>query len=652
VVLGAAGAVGWLTAAAFAVQSLPQAIRNTGGWLRRLPSRSKADGEGITVREVALSWLLVPVSILTLVVATLLLPLLLVRGVLSVLALFKERERALRLRRAAERAADERAVFVSYRTARHGPDALAVSQALEAAERPAWLDAEHGVLPTHLFFIDHVLEDAVRSARAVVVLRRTGDEDGGYAETFVDRTDLVLATGLRWILFMPFAFAGFVILPVLVVMLPFVVMLAALVPVAEQPSRPPRRRSASMVPSELRAWWYRSLTGADITRREGERWQAWEQRLASLYGLPTVTVAVVDDPRDAPPDADVVLARSTIGRDVRRLLVPALAAAKPDPTAPLALAHTQMHAARAMARAHPLRTLWRAAAGGRNDDPAVAALARRVAGEADVARSFTRDGHAVLRRFLDQHEVDVLRDEVGRALAAPRAPSCERPHNTLVPLRWDDAVVDRVLSEEGRMRRLAAVADGDDLRWISGYLSLKEPDSPALWWHQDWWAWDHPLSFESRAPQVALLCYLTATDEDSAALRVLPGSHREATDLHTALPEAHAQAVEDLDPSHPAMSAHPEQVTVTVSPGDAVVVDYRLLHGTHPNRGATRRDCVLLTFAPSWRTLPPEIRGHLIRHPALPGDGEVADRPWARRRLPSYDGPRADLPLNRAAFPG
>ena len=266
--------------------------------------------------------------------------------------------------------------------------------------------------------------------------------------------------------------------------------------------------------------------------------------------------------------------------------------------------------------------------------------------------SLLRDGYAVLGRLLDERELEAAREDVERALSVPRALSCERPHNTLVPLRWDDALVDRVVADEARMQRLAAVLEGDDLRWISGYLSLKEPGSRALGWHQDWWKWDHPVSFDPRPAQVALLCYLTATDADRAALRVLPGSHRERTELHACLPAAHGEAAEALDPSHPAMGDHPGQVTLRLAAGEAAVLDYRVLHGTHPNRAGARRDCLLLAFAPSWRSLPPEIRGHLIRHPALPVEGEepAAGRPWAGRLLPAYAGPRADLPLDRAAF--
>jgi hypothetical protein len=51
-----------------------------------------------------------------------------------------------------------------------------------------------------------------------------------------------------------------------------------------------------------------------------------------------------------------------------------------------------------------------------------------------------RDGYAVLPRLLDAANVAEVRGAVERVLAAPAGLACERPHNTLVPLRWDDAI--------------------------------------------------------------------------------------------------------------------------------------------------------------------------------------------------------------------
>jgi hypothetical protein len=259
------------------------------------------------------------------------------------------------------------------------------------------------------------------------------------------------------------------------------------------------------------------------------------------------------------------------------------------------------------------------------------------------------EGYVVLPHFLDSPLIAAVRGEVDVLLDAPPVAGCERPHNRLVPLRWNDKVVNLVLEGPERRRRLAASSGGGDLRWISGYISAKEPHTPALWWHQDWWCWSHAVSFRRAAAQVALLCYLSDTSRDSGALRVLPGSHHGSLPLHALLPEAHAEG-QQLPLDHDALRDQRQQVTLSLRAGDAVVLDYRLLHGTHPNAADQRRDCVLLSFTPSWDGLPPEIRAHLIQHTAQPSEEErCAVHPWISELLPTFAGARADLELDRAA---
>lgn len=266
----------------------------------------------------------------------------------------------------------------------------------------------------------------------------------------------------------------------------------------------------------------------------------------------------------------------------------------------------------------------------------------------DSPPAFERDGWARLPGFVDDGELDALRLAVGRALSRPLAPGCERPHNTLVPLRWRDEAVELVVADRRRVARVRAAVGASDLRWISGYVSVKAPRSGPLWWHQDWWCWDHPVTYGQRAPQVAVLCYLSATTVSSGALRVLPGSHRASVPLHGELPAAHASEAGGLDDEHPAMADHPGQVSLEVAAGDAVVLDYRLLHGTHPHRGERRRDSLLLSFAPDWARLPADLRAHLVRHPAQP-QAPAATRRLDRELLPTFGGTPRDLPLNRVA---
>ena len=82
-----------------------------------------------------------------------------------------------------------------------------------------------------------------------------------------------------------------------------------------------------------------------------------------------------------------------------------------------------------------------------------------------------------------------------------------------------------------------------------------------------------------------------------------------------------------------------------------MVLDYRLLHGTHANDGVSARNCLIMNFAPSWSELPRDIRAHLVSQTALPGAGEttIARHSWSGSLLPRFDGVHRDLDLNRIA---
>ncbi len=84
--------------------------------------------------------------------------------------------------------------------------------------------------------------------------------------------------------------------------------------------------------------------------------------------------------------------------------------------------------------------------------------------EADLAR----DGYRVLPGLLSAGEVERLHREVERLLASSPGSTCARPNNTLVGLRWDDAIVAGVVADGERRERLRRATGAGDLRWISG----------------------------------------------------------------------------------------------------------------------------------------------------------------------------------------
>jgi hypothetical protein len=270
-----------------------------------------------------------------------------------------------------------------------------------------------------------------------------------------------------------------------------------------------------------------------------------------------------------------------------------------------------------------------------------------------AAQNILNHGYEMLPAFVEPHELASLRYDVDQTASSAPDPVMARPGNHLFPLRWNDPVVARLLNSARRRALLQNVLQASDLRWLSAYVSTKDGRTPVLWWHQDWWCWDHPVSFARAPAQVAVLCYLSDTDDRSGALRILPGSHCASTPLHGALPEAHGHDANAVLASHPAMSDVDGQVTIAARAGDAVLIDYRLLHGTHANMSADRRDCILLSFIPAWRDLPVEILAHLILHPALPGESEGAARAGCGYDdlLPSFDGVGKSLPINRMPPP-
>jgi ectoine hydroxylase-related dioxygenase (phytanoyl-CoA dioxygenase family) len=227
-----------------------------------------------------------------------------------------------------------------------------------------------------------------------------------------------------------------------------------------------------------------------------------------------------------------------------------------------------------------------------------------------------------------------------------------RHHGSMLMLDplTDDAIR-RLVTLPAALRALADLGYPDP-RWLSAYLISKPARSPSLWWHQDWWAWDDEVSFAERSPQLFVMYYLCDVHHGNGALRVIPGSHRRAHPLHRKLPEAHAPEIERASPASIAHERQPDEVTVEVRAGDAVVGDVRLLHCTHPNHSSRRRTCLTLWYLPCFQELTDAIKAYVIAHPALPPAGWwEADDPGLpgdlRSLLPVYEGTGRAARYNR-----
>ena len=110
-----------------------------------------------------------------------------------------------------------------------------------------------------------------------------------------------------------------------------------------------------------------------------------------------------------------------------------------------------------------------------------------------------------------------------------------------------------------------------NLKFYSGYIISKPPEiAPALFWHQDGFVWDDPISYTDTPVQFFLMYYLINTNQNNGCLRVIPGSHRKRHRLH-GLPPAHSKEIQNATNGHPALEFDPDEVDVPVKAGDLVV---------------------------------------------------------------------------------
>tara|TARA_R110002167_G_scaffold91458_1_gene245984 strand:+ start:21946 stop:22875 length:930 start_codon:yes stop_codon:yes gene_type:complete len=147
-----------------------------------------------------------------------------------------------------------------------------------------------------------------------------------------------------------------------------------------------------------------------------------------------------------------------------------------------------------------------------------------------------------------------------------------------------------------------------DPRWLAGYLISKPGGGPPLFWHQDWWGWDDMISYQAEPISLFFMLYLTDTREENGCLRAIPGSHRQAHELH-GLPDAHGEALSLYqDPQDPAFASHIDEVAVPIKAGDLLIGDSRLLHGAYANNVQAERPLLILWYLPNFSDLPEAIQ--------------------------------------------
>jgi hypothetical protein len=280
---------------------------------------------------------------------------------------------------------------------------------------------------------------------------------------------------------------------------------------------------------------------------------------------------------------------------------------------------------------------------------------------AELRQDLQQDGYTIAKDLLPNGLLTKLcqqRDEVLEALS-PEHRETYRSQGSLVNM-GDHPEFSHLIALP-QFQSLIRDLGFTNSRWLAGYLISKPPRSPALFWHQDWWGWDHPLSYTPRMPGLGIMIYLTDTCRENGCLRVIPGSHRGQHPLHD-LPVAHEEALSTIeDPNDVAYQCDSREKAVEVTVGDVVLMDPRLLHSAYANKTESERSLITLWYLPDFDELPESIRARYVqihnRQDLDTGDnaeGKLLDTWPEKHKLalaelePVYDGQEPPHCWNRA----
>lgn len=143
----------------------------------------------------------------------------------------------------------------------------------------------------------------------------------------------------------------------------------------------------------------------------------------------------------------------------------------------------------------------------------------------------------------------------------------------LYELVFDPAILDA----------LEAVLGPDILCWGSSLFVKEARDPGFVAWHQDSYYW----GLEPHDVASAWIALEPSTSENGA-MRVIPGSHREAPKAHVASPAGSANMLFTHEELGEAVD-EARAAEILLQPGEMSLHHVNLLHGSQPNRSAERR---------------------------------------------------------------
>ena len=206
-------------------------------------------------------------------------------------------------------------------------------------------------------------------------------------------------------------------------------------------------------------------------------------------------------------------------------------------------------------------------------------------GRGEQIRHFEVEGYVVLPRILDADLIARLKSELAEAEMDHTSYSVYQTRAAVQP-QWTSRGVAELIGYPPMIEFLTDLL-GPEIVFTRGFFQRTLPGSPGISMHTDGQPHGSNLfGYEGSCPRLLrVLYYLDELTPERAPFRLIPRSHL----------SFHAEASPYVRYKH-----HPEEITLVVPAGSAVVVPSLLLHGSHPNQDPRPRELVQLGYRPAW----------------------------------------------------
>ena len=195
------------------------------------------------------------------------------------------------------------------------------------------------------------------------------------------------------------------------------------------------------------------------------------------------------------------------------------------------------------------------------------------------------EGYVVFPEILEPELIAQLKAELADAEMTHTSYSIHQTRSVKQP-QWHSQAVAELIGYPPMVEFLADLM-GPEIVFTRGFFQRTHPGSPGISMHTDGQPHGSNLfGYEGSCPRLLrVLYYLDGLTEEQAPFRLIPRSHL----------SFHAEAS-----PYVRYKSHPEEVTLVLPPGSAVLMPSLVLHGSHPNTHSHPRELIQLGYRPAW----------------------------------------------------